>query len=112
MTAAAPKLALKALTLDGASPVHALDWTLPTQNADGTWTPGAWVSCRKGKVEYRRNGIHLAGCDQIGWWQKHLRGRTLVTWVVEYDGQTSIGCHGFAARRARLVRPWDGREEV
>lgn len=105
-----PKLALKALTLDAASPVHAFDWSLPTQNADGSWTPGKWASV-KGAVEYRKNGLHLAGCDQIAWWQNHLRAhKNLVCWVVEYDGNTSIGCHGFAARRARILRPWNGEE--
>lgn len=105
------KLALKATTLDGSSPVHAHGWSLPTQNADGTWTPGKW-SAVKGPVRYRGNGLHICGVDQLAYWYGHLRGRVMTTWVCEYDGQVSIGCHGFAARRVRLLRPWDGREEV
>ena len=35
-----------------------------------------------------------------------------IVWVVAVEGQGSIGAHGCAARRGRLVRPWDGREEV
>ena len=108
---AAPRYALKALTVDGDSPCHAHEWSLPTQTADGTWTPGRWSSV-DGVVEYRRNGLHLATVSQIGWWVKHLRGRVLVTWVVEYEGAVSRGAHGFAARRARLVRPWDGVETL
>lgn len=106
------KLALKAtITGTAQSPVHAHKWSLPTQNADGTWTPGKW-SHIKGAVQYRKNGFHVAGCDQIAYWQNHIRGKSMVVWVCEYDGNVSIGPHGFAARRVRLLRPWDGREEV
>ncbi len=105
--------ALKGLT-GNTSPVHSgTAWSLPTQNADGSWKPGAWVSARKGqKIEYRKNGIHVAGCDQIAWWANHLKGRTMDLYVCEYRGAVSIGPHGFAAREVRLLRPWDGREEV
>ena len=112
MTTATTKLALKAtLTGSAQSPVHAHEWSLPTQNADGSWTPGRW-SAVKGKIQYRRNGLHVCGVDQLPYWYGHLRGRSMVTWVCEYDGNTSIGPHGFAARRVRLLRPWDGREEI
>jgi hypothetical protein len=105
-------LAIKALCGTN-SPVHSeTEWTLPTENADGTFTPGAWVRCRPGKVEYRKNGIHVAGCDQIAWWTTHLRGKKMTAYICEYRGQVSIGPHGFAAREVRLLRPWDGREEV
>ena len=106
-------LALKAL-VGTTSPVHSgTEWTLPTQQADGSWLPGAWVSARKGqKVQYRKNGIHVAGCDQIPYWTGHLRGKTMQTYVCEYRGAVSIGAHGWAAREVRLLRPWDGREEV
>lgn len=104
------KLALKATTPAGASPVHAKTaWDLPTQNADGSWTPGRWTAV-KGAVQYRGNGLHICGVDQIAYWTKHLRGKVLVTWVCEYDGNVSIGAHGFAARRVRLLRPWTGEE--
>lgn len=105
------KLALKATTLAGASPVHPVGWDLPQKNFDGSWTPGRWQSV-KGLVRYRANGLHVCGVDQLGYWQTHLKGKTLVVWVCEYDGHTSIGPHGFAARRVRLLRPWDGREEI
>lgn len=110
------RLALKALTLAASSPIHGdLAWSLPTQGADGSWTPGAWQAV-KGAVEYRANGLHVCGCDQVAYWKQLVRrvrpGLRTKVWVVEYDGRTSIGAHGFAARRVRLVRPWDGREEV
>ena len=104
------KTALKAL--DGtSSPVHATTWDLPTRNADGTWTAGKWARVA-GKIEYRRNGLHVCGMEQISFWRGHLRGRDLQVYVVEYSGHTSIGPHGFAVRTARLLRAWDGVEEV
>jgi hypothetical protein len=104
-------LALKALT-GTTSPVHsAQEWSLPTQNADGTWTPGAWVSARKGeKVQYRRNGIHVCGVDQLPYWQGHIRGKTMQVWICEISGSVSVGPHGLAARKVRLLRPWRGEE--
>ena len=91
--------------------MHAFGWDLPTQLADGSWKPGKW-SAVKGLVRYRGNGLHVCGVDQVGYWYGHLKSRPMTTWVCEYDGHVSIGPHGFAARRVRLLRPWDGREEV
>ena len=105
-------LAIKALCGTN-SPVHSeTEWTLPTENADGTWTAGAWSRCPAGKVQYRKNGLHVCGVDQLPYWQGHLKGRTMQTFVCEFRGGVSIGPHGFAAREVRLLRPWDGREEV
>ena len=101
------KMALKATTLDGGSPVHAHGWDLPTQGVDGTWTAGKW-SRVAGLVRYRGNGLHICQVDQLAYWYGHLRGRKMVTWVCEYTGHTDIGAHGFAARRVRLLRPWTG----
>jgi hypothetical protein len=84
---------------------------MPERALDGSWTPGRWQSV-KGLVRYRANGLHVCGVDQLGYWQNHLKGKTLVVWVCEYDGHVDLGPHGFAARRVRLLRPWDGREEV
>lgn len=110
------KLALKALTIAGRSPIHGdVSWSFPTRNADGTWEPGAWQTVA-GEIEYRANGLHVCGCDQVAYWKQLVRrvrpGVRTQVWVVEYAGQVSIGAHGFAARRVRLVRPWDRREEV
>lgn len=106
-------IALKGLT-GNTSPVHsATEWSLPTEQADGSWKPGAWVAARAGqKIEYRRNGIHVCGCDQLPYWRGHLKGREMDVYVCEFRGAVSIGPHGFAAREVRLLRPWDGVEEV
>ena len=94
-TAPTAKLALKG-TIYGSttSPVHAHEWDLPTQQADGSWAPGKWSD--------------VAMPAQIAYWQGHLKGKRMIVWVCEYDGNTSIGMHGFAARRVRLLRPWMG----
>jgi len=112
----ATTMALKALTISGKSPIHGdTQWDLPTQGADGAWTPGAWQRVA-GPIAYRANGLHVCGCDQVKFWRALCRrirpGVRTRVWIVECEGQTSIGAHGFAARRVRLVRPWDGREEV
>ena len=108
-------LALKALTLTGRSPLHGdTQWDLPTKGADGRWIPGAWQSV-KGAVEYRANGLHVCGSLQIRYWRglcKRLGKGRMRVWVVECEGQTAIGAHGFAARRGRPAGLGDGREEV
>ena len=108
-------LALKALSSGNRSPIHGdVVWDLPTQRANGSWEPGAWQSV-KGPIEYRANGLHVCGSLQVKYWRglcKRLGKGRMRVWVVECEGQTAIGAHGFAARRVRLVRPWDGREEV
>lgn len=102
------KLALKGIT-GTTSPVHAHEWSLPTQGADGAWKPGRW-SRIGGTIEYRRNGLHVCGPEQIGYWRGHLRGREMTVWVCEYRGRTDAGLHGFAAREVRLLRPWMGED--
>lgn len=101
--------AIKATTVDGRSPSHTgTQWSLPQLQADGSWKPGRWVEARKGeRVQYRANGLHLCQPGkQLDYWAGHFAGKTLVAWVVEYDGAVSQGLHGIAVRRARLVRPY------
>lgn len=106
--------AIKATTVAGASPSHSNTlWSLPTRQADGSWTPGAWMTARKGeRVQYRRNGLHLCTPAQLGYWTRHFRRTDLVAWVVEYDGACDVGLHGIAVRRARLVRPYTEGEAL
>ena len=104
------RYALKATTINGVSPIHgSTEYPLPVENADGTWTPGAWVAV-KGEVEYRANGIHCCMPEQLPYWSQLVRrirpGMRTRTGVVEYAGDVDLGAHGFAARRVRLVRPW------
>lgn len=101
--------AIKALTLAGSSPVHAFEWTLPTQQADGSWTPGKWHRA-EGEIGYRKGGFHVCPPSQLAYWTHHARGQQLRAYVVEYRGETSQGLHGLAARECRIVRPYAGEE--
>lgn len=83
-------------------------WSLPVQNEDGTWTPGAWHEVA-GEVVLCKNGLHLTP-DPLAWW---LDGA--VVYRVEAEGvvgdpancKDSQGLPKVAARRARLLEPVD-----
>ena len=110
-TTATTRYALKATTVTGYAPIHGdTRYDLPTQGADGTWTPGAWHRVEAGAVEYRAHGVHVCMPSQLRYWAELIRrvrpGLRTRVWVVEYRGQTSIGANGFAVRECRLVRPY------
>jgi hypothetical protein len=44
------------------------EWSLPTQNDDGTWTPGEWMPEVEGELEPCRNGYHVATLEQLPNW--------------------------------------------
>lgn len=98
--------AIKALA-DAKSPVHSFVWDLPVQMPDGSWKPGAWHR-QAGEIEYRKRGLHVCSSRQVPFWTKHLRRHRLTAWVVEVGGPMDRGPNGWAVRRARLVRPWQG----
>ncbi len=107
----AARLALKATTSTGYAPIHGdTRYSLPTRNADGSWTAGEWHRVEVGSVEYRSHGIHCAMPSQLPYWAQLIRrvrpGLRTRVWVIEYRGQTSIGANGFAAREVRLLRPY------
>ena len=82
-------------------------WDLPTQNADGTWTPGAWTP--KVDIDYCRSGYHGTNCAPK-WW-----GEGVTAWWMEYHPDAKIitpdqgGPSGegnkFCGEQCRLVRP-------
>ena len=81
-------------------------WSLPTQNADGTWTPGEAREVR-GPLVPCENGLHLCRGDQLLDW---LGPRIS---VAEYDTREPALDPGdkIVVTRARLPRgtPWDER---
>ena len=85
----------------------ALQWPLPTQDADGSWTPGDWQQVT-GDLILCENALHLT--DQpAGWYQTDAR-----CWRAEYRGETVGEIDGgwqskIGVREARLVAPveWD-----
>jgi hypothetical protein len=80
-------------------------WSLPTQNDDGTWTPGEWMPAIKGALEPCENGYHLC------------RGSDLLDWLgpviceAEYCGEMVEAVDKIVVREARLLRRlnWDER---
>jgi len=44
------------------------EWSLPTQNDDGTWTPGEWMPEIEGELKPCRNGYHVVTLEQLPNW--------------------------------------------
>lgn len=84
-------------------------WPLPTQNDDGIWMPGEWLSV-KGKIKFGTNGLHLTGLlGLVG-----LVGPAVFEAEPHPDEDVIRGSYGekVVTRRARLLRPlagWDRR---
>ncbi len=76
-------------------------WSLPTQGADGTWTPGDWHELPASvRVETCRSGYHLT-TDPRAWWRA---GRTV--YLAESDGERGAPQEDkIACRQVRLLRP-------
>ena len=59
----------KVLNADGTSCNSGnAQWSLPVQNADGTWTPGDWMPAIEGELIPCENGYHLAEDAQVLEW--------------------------------------------
>lgn len=43
-------------------------WPLPTQNEDGTWTPGEWMPAIEGKLVPCSHGYHVLETDMVLDW--------------------------------------------
>ncbi|MFN6965186.1 MAG: hypothetical protein ACK4S4_15680 [Pyrinomonadaceae bacterium] len=74
------------------------EYDLPTQNDDGTWTPGDWHSF-DGELVPCSQGFHLTS-EPVLWWD-----RDADCYEAEYDGE-SVVCSDdkIVCRRVRLVR--------
>ena len=73
-------------------------WSLPTQNEDGTWTPGDWMDDIHGELEICDNGYHVVKFDQLIYW---LNTRIF---EVEVDGEIIEDYDKSVCRKCRLVR--------
>ncbi|HQK63115.1 MAG TPA: hypothetical protein PLV67_06010 [Methanofastidiosum sp.] len=82
-------------------------WSLPTQNDDGTWTPGEWMPEIEGPLVECERGYHIATREQLVQW---LNARIF---VAETDGELieSTDHEKWVARKVRLVSEiaWDER---
>lgn len=73
-------------------------WSLPTKNADGTWTPGEWAPVIEGDLVPCENGYHLCKGKQLLEWL----GPTI--YEAECDGEQIDSGNKIVVRKARLVR--------
>ena len=82
------------------------EWSLPTRNEDGTWTPGEWMPAIVGELVPCKNGYHLCNAAQL-----------LAEWLgpaifeAEYRGDRVDANDKCVVREARLLRrlKWDER---
>ena len=84
-----------------------MQWSLPTQNKDGSWTPGEWTPTIEGELVECWNGYHLATLEQLPLW---LNERIFVA-EVDGDVLASADNDKWIARKVRLVSEtaWDER---
>ena len=84
------------------------EWSLPTKNANGTWTPGEWTKPIEGELVACENGYHLADETQlVRWLDKDIYEAEGEEMLLAPDDGTKWVC-----RRARLLRKvetWDNR---
>ena len=76
-------------------------WSLPTQGADGTWTPGEWTPRVTPRV--CSEGWHLTS-EPARWWSAD---EGVACFLAEHDGAVSRrdGEDKIACERVRLLRP-------
>jgi hypothetical protein len=83
-------------------------WSLPTRNANGTWTPGEWMPAIVGKLVACENGYHLAEDAQVLEW---LNERLF---VAETRGERIDADNKIIVREVRLTREvttWNARTQ-
>ncbi len=108
-TASVAPTLYKVLTADGHSPyITAYAWSLPTKNADGSWTPGAWHE-EPASVFDRGHGLHITPAPGHYWPQN-----TCVAYECEASGyrEDPLTDHHVVALRVRLLRPVSTEEAV
>jgi len=72
-------------------------WSLPVKNADGTWTPGAWMPHIHGELIACKNGYHLCRITDLLYW---LNARIF---VAEHRGDLVEAGDKVVVREARLL---------
>lgn len=86
------------------------EWSLPTCNADGTWSPGEWMPEVKGELESCRNGYHVVTLEQLpDWLGERIFEVEVGDEIVHADGKSVVRtcrltreCTGWNERTARL----------
>jgi hypothetical protein len=82
-----------------------LKWSLPVQNADGTWTPGEWMPEVKGTLTLCKNGYHLTDTEHL------LNWLNSTIYEAEPSSELIRGDDKVACRSVRLLKKmnWDDR---
>jgi len=86
------------------------EWSLPTQNDDGTWTPGEWMPEIEGELEPCRNGYHVVTLEQLpSWFGERIFEVEVGDEIVHADDKSVVRtcrltreCTGWNERTARL----------
>jgi hypothetical protein len=86
------------------------EWSLPTRNADGTWTPGEWMPEVEGELEPCRNGYHVVTLEQLADWLGERIFEVEVGDEIVHEDNKSVTrtcrltreCTGWNERTARL----------
>jgi hypothetical protein len=96
----------KTLDKDGCS-CHGgeAEWSLPTRNADGTWTPGEWMPEIEGELKPCRNGYHVVTLEQLPNWIGERIFEVEVGKEILPDDDKSV------VRTCRLTRECTGWDE-
>jgi hypothetical protein len=107
-----PPQLYKALNPTGQSPIASTRelWPLPTQNADGTWTPGDWMDTTAsgtepaggGELTFCVRGLHAFDGEHWHEWAKYGR-----VFAIEFDGPVAFEQEKWLGARARLLREID-----
>lgn len=83
-------------------------WSLPTQNEDGSWTPGEWMPPVDGILEPCVNGYHIITIEKLVHWLGDRIFEVEVGKEIVHDDNKS---HLFVVRTCRLVRECIGWNE-
>jgi len=86
------------------------EWSLPTRNADGTWTPGEWMPEVRGNLEPCANGYHVVTLEQLlDWLGERIFEVEPGDEIVHEDNKSVVRtcrltreCTGWDERTARL----------
>jgi hypothetical protein len=86
------------------------EWSLPTRNADGTWTPGEWMPEIEGELKPCRNGYHVVTLEQLpNWLGERIFEVEVGDEIVHADDKSVVRtcrltreCTGWNERTARL----------
>jgi hypothetical protein len=81
------------------------EWSLPTRNADGTWTPGEWMPEIEGELKPCRNGYHVVTLEQLPNWIGERIFEVEVGKEILPDDDKSV------VRTCRLTRECTGWDE-